>query len=74
MITLGILIAYILDFACKDINGTASYKIPIGIQVVWGLILCMVVSNFSKMIADPALDFRRRCSFPPAVSSSVHPQ
>jgi hypothetical protein len=46
MITLGILIAYILDFACKDINGTASFKIPIGIQVIWGVILCMVVSFF----------------------------
>ncbi|KIM82997.1 hypothetical protein PILCRDRAFT_70080 [Piloderma croceum F 1598] len=40
MITLGILIAYILDFACKDIDGTASFKIPIGIQVIWGVILC----------------------------------
>lgn len=42
MITFGILIAYILDFACKDINGTASFKIPIGIQIIWGVILCMM--------------------------------
>ncbi|ETW76260.1 MFS sugar transporter [Heterobasidion irregulare TC 32-1] len=40
MITFGILIAYILDFACKRIDGTASYKIPIGLQIIWGAILC----------------------------------
>ncbi|THH21042.1 hypothetical protein EW146_g432 [Bondarzewia mesenterica] len=40
MITFGILVAYVLDLACKGIDGTASYKIPIGLQVIWGSILC----------------------------------
>ena len=45
MITFGILIAYILDFACKRIDGTASYKIPIGLQIIWGAILCTNVAQ-----------------------------
>jgi len=40
MITFGILIAYIVDFGTKGIDGVASYKIPIGLQIIWGLILC----------------------------------
>lgn len=40
MITLGILLAYIFDLGCKDISNTAAYRIPIGLQILWGLILC----------------------------------
>lgn len=39
MITLGILLAYCLDYATHSINSTASYRIPIGIQILWALIL-----------------------------------
>lgn len=46
MITLGILIAYIVDYGTKDIHSAASYKIPIGLQCIWGVILC---ANFSPL-------------------------
>jgi len=39
MITLGILLAYIIDLGTKDISNSASYRIPIGLQILWGLIL-----------------------------------
>ena len=41
MITLGILIAYIVDYGTRNINGAAAYKIPIGLQVIWGAMLCI---------------------------------
>lgn len=40
MITLGILIAYVAVYGTKDYSGSAAYRIPIGIQLAWSLILC----------------------------------
>ncbi|KZP16666.1 general substrate transporter, partial [Athelia psychrophila] len=40
MITIGIVIAYIVDYGTRNINGAAAYKIPIGLQVIWGVMLC----------------------------------
>jgi len=38
-ITLGILIASVVNYAVRDRNDSGSYRIPIGIQFAWGLIL-----------------------------------
>lgn len=38
-INVGILLASSIDYATQDINSTASYRIPIGIQILWALIL-----------------------------------
>ncbi|CAE6459388.1 unnamed protein product [Rhizoctonia solani] len=36
----GIFLSYILDFATHKIPGSASWRIPVGLQLLWGLILC----------------------------------
>lgn len=38
-ITVGLLIAAIVDNATKDRNDTGSYRIPIAVQFAWGIIL-----------------------------------
>lgn len=38
-IIIGIFLSYVLDLATHNIPGTASWKIPIGLQLLWGLIL-----------------------------------
>ncbi|KAJ5907658.1 Major facilitator-type transporter ecdD [Penicillium taxi] len=38
-ITIGLLVASGVAQGCKDRNGTASYRIPIGLQFVWAAIL-----------------------------------
>lgn len=38
-ITIGLLIAAVVVNATKDINTTACYRIPIGIQFIWAAIL-----------------------------------
>jgi len=38
-ITLGLLIASCVDYGVQDRTDTGSYRIPIGIQFAWGLIL-----------------------------------
>lgn len=43
-ITIGILLAAIVNNATKDRNDTGSYRIPIGVQFAWSLI--MVVGMF----------------------------
>jgi len=40
MITLGILIAYCAVYGTKDYATSASYRVPIGIQLAWSMILC----------------------------------
>ncbi|KAF8529690.1 general substrate transporter [Hysterangium stoloniferum] len=35
----GIFLSYIFDLATHNIKNTASWKVPIGLQLVWGLIL-----------------------------------
>ncbi|KAJ9605551.1 hypothetical protein H2200_010208 [Cladophialophora chaetospira] len=38
-ITIGLLLASCVDYATKNDPGTKSYRVPIGIQFAWGLIL-----------------------------------
>ena len=38
-ITLGLLIASCVNYAVRDRTDSGSYRIPIGIQFAWGLIL-----------------------------------
>ncbi|ODH46309.1 hypothetical protein GX48_07616 [Paracoccidioides brasiliensis] len=38
-ITIGLLIAAVIDKATEKLNTPASYRIPIGIQLIWALIL-----------------------------------
>lgn len=38
-ITIGLLIASCVNYAVKNRNDTGQYRIPIGIQFAWGLIL-----------------------------------
>lgn len=38
-ITWGILIQYFVEFGCSYINGTASFRIPWGLQMIPGIIL-----------------------------------
>ncbi|EKM84259.1 hypothetical protein AGABI1DRAFT_52117 [Agaricus bisporus var. burnettii JB137-S8] len=39
-IIMGIFLSYILDLATHTIDGSASWRVPIGLQLAWGLILC----------------------------------
>ncbi|KAJ1303078.1 hypothetical protein OPQ81_011279 [Rhizoctonia solani] len=36
----GIFLSYILDYATHSIPNSASWRIPVGLQLLWGLILC----------------------------------
>ncbi|KAG8694897.1 hypothetical protein FRC08_008194 [Ceratobasidium sp. 394] len=36
----GIFLSYILDFATHKVPGSASWRVPVGLQLLWGLILC----------------------------------
>lgn len=38
-ITIGLLLAAAVDYACKDRNDSGAYRIPISIQFAWALIL-----------------------------------
>ncbi|KAL0570653.1 hypothetical protein V5O48_011301 [Marasmius crinis-equi] len=38
-IIVGIFISYIIDLGTHTINGSASWRIPVGLQLLWGLIL-----------------------------------
>ncbi|KAI6248010.1 Major facilitator-type transporter ecdD [Erysiphe necator] len=38
-ITVGLLVAAVVDNACKDRNDSGSYRIPVGVQFIWVLTL-----------------------------------
>lgn len=38
-ITIGILVAYLINFGTEAINGSASWRIPVGLSFLWALIL-----------------------------------
>lgn len=40
-ITIGLLLAAIVNNATKDRNDSGSYRIPIAVQFAWSLILCV---------------------------------
>jgi len=35
----GIFVSYLVDLGTHNIEGSASWRIPVGLQMVWGLIL-----------------------------------
>lgn len=38
-ITIGILIAYLINFGTESVNGSASWRIPVGISFLWAMVL-----------------------------------
>lgn len=40
---IGINVAYWLDYGCSFINGSASFRIPMAMQIVFCLIICLTV-------------------------------
>ncbi|KAF9558302.1 sugar transporter [Agrocybe pediades] len=38
-IIIGIFISYVLDLATHSVPGSASWRVPVGLQLLWGLIL-----------------------------------
>lgn len=38
-ITIGILVAQLVDFGTENINSETAFRLPIGLQVAWGAIL-----------------------------------
>ena len=38
-IIMGIFISYVIDLGTHTINGPASWRIPVGLQIAWGFIL-----------------------------------
>ncbi|KAI0937325.1 hypothetical protein AcV5_005259 [Taiwanofungus camphoratus] len=38
-IIMGIFISYVIDLASHSLNGPASWRIPVGLQILWGFIL-----------------------------------
>lgn len=47
-ITIGILIAYLINFGTETVNGTASWRIPVGISFLWALILGLGILLFPE--------------------------
>ena len=38
-ITIGILVAQLVDFGTENVQSATAFRLPIGLQVAWGLIL-----------------------------------
>ncbi|KAL0572867.1 high affinity glucose transporter [Marasmius crinis-equi] len=47
-ITWGILIQYFIQFGCSDINGTASFRIPWGLQMIPAIVLFLGMFMFPE--------------------------
>jgi len=43
MLILGIILAYWIDYGCASIDGSASFRIPMAIQIIWCLLICVMV-------------------------------
>ena len=54
-ITIGILIAYLINFGTERIEGTASWRIPVGLSYLWALVLGLGILFFPE---TPRHDFR----------------
>ena len=49
-ITLGILIAQLADLGMEKIQSSASWRVPVGLQLLWGLMLlvgCLFIVSHS---------------------------
>ena len=38
-IIIGLLLSYVVDLATHTITNSASWRVPVGLQMVWGLIM-----------------------------------
>lgn len=54
-ITIGILIAYLINFGTERLDGTASWRIPVGIGWFWALVLGLGILLFPE---TPRHEFR----------------
>ncbi|KAL0068408.1 hypothetical protein AAF712_004486, partial [Marasmius tenuissimus] len=39
-IIVGIFLSYIIDLGTHNVDGPTSWRVPVGLQIAWGLILC----------------------------------
>ncbi|KAF9884110.1 hexose transporter hxt1 [Aspergillus nanangensis] len=54
-VTLGIFVAYCINFGTESLDSSASWRIPLGITFLWGLILGIGIIFFPE---SPRYDFR----------------
>lgn len=54
-VTLGIFVAYCINYGTEHITNTASWRIPLGITFLWGLILGFGILLFPE---SPRFDYR----------------
>ena len=54
-ITIGILLAYLINFGTETIDGSASWRIPVGISYFWALVLGFGILFFPE---TPRHEFR----------------
>ncbi|KAL4919393.1 general substrate transporter [Aspergillus aurantiobrunneus] len=54
-VTLGIFVAYCINYGTEDMAGSASWRIPLGITFLWGLLLGIGIIFFPE---SPRYDFR----------------
>lgn len=52
-ITWGIFLQYFVEFGCSYINGTASFRIPWGLQMIPAIILSLGMLIFPEVSATP---------------------
>ncbi|KAL2062010.1 hypothetical protein VTL71DRAFT_6276 [Oculimacula yallundae] len=55
-ITIGILLANLINFGTESISNTGSWRIPLGIGFAWAIILCVGILFFPE---TPRFDFRQ---------------
>lgn len=54
-VTLGIFVAYCINYGTESINSSASWRIPLGITFLWGLLLGIGIIFFPE---SPRYDYR----------------
>ncbi|KAJ5780856.1 hypothetical protein N7457_006016 [Penicillium paradoxum] len=54
-VTLGIFVAYCINFGTESMDSTASWRIPLGITFLWGLVLGIGILFFPE---SPRFDYR----------------
>ncbi|KAJ5528011.1 hypothetical protein N7513_012170 [Penicillium frequentans] len=54
-VTLGIFVAYCINFGTESMDNTASWRIPLGITFLWGLLLGLGILLFPE---SPRYDYR----------------
>ncbi|KAK5071474.1 hexose transporter hxt5 [Lithohypha guttulata] len=54
-ITIGILLAYLINFGCVNLSGPAQWRVPVGISFFWAFVLGVGILFFPE---TPRHDFR----------------